>query len=432
MTTERRLERDLPSILGDLAMGPYPDYIDDVLATTARRRQRPAWTFPERWLPMVDIARQPAFAPRLPWRWVGLLALLVVAAVAGAALIVGSQRALPEPFGPAANGLIVYDALGDIYVADPVSGVTEAIVSGPETDTGPVWSRDGTRIAFQRKPVGGVTGGLLLVARADGTGVVQVTPEPLVGLTRWSFSPDGGSIVALAMVEYQVRIVIASSDGQGQLQVLGAPVAADDGAPEFRPPDGKEILFIRRESTEALRGVYAVDPVTEIVRTIVAPSSRDVYAATWSPDGSRIAYGSFDPNADGVSSRTHVVAADGTGDFQVDDHPDTIADGSPMVWSNDGTRLIITRVYGGSGDRTRSAIVPVDGSGLGIEIDCPTTTLGEACAVEWSWSPDDGSLLGTVSIDDKPQQILADSSTGAVRPLTLTTDSSPAWQRLAP
>ena len=33
MTTERRLERDLPHILGDLAMGPYPDYIDDVLAT---------------------------------------------------------------------------------------------------------------------------------------------------------------------------------------------------------------------------------------------------------------------------------------------------------------------------------------------------------------------------------------------------------------
>jgi hypothetical protein len=65
MTTDRRLERDLPSILGELAAGPHPDYIDDVLATTAQRRQRAAWTFPERWLPMVDIARQPVLTPRL-------------------------------------------------------------------------------------------------------------------------------------------------------------------------------------------------------------------------------------------------------------------------------------------------------------------------------------------------------------------------------
>ena len=77
MTTERRLERDLPQILGDLAMGPYPDYIDDVLATTAQRRQRPAWTFPERWLPMVDVARQPVLAPRLPWRSISLALLLI-------------------------------------------------------------------------------------------------------------------------------------------------------------------------------------------------------------------------------------------------------------------------------------------------------------------------------------------------------------------
>ena len=67
MTTDAPRARPA-AILGDLAMGPYPDYIDDVLATTAQRRQRPAWTFPERWLPMVDIARQPVFAPRIPWR----------------------------------------------------------------------------------------------------------------------------------------------------------------------------------------------------------------------------------------------------------------------------------------------------------------------------------------------------------------------------
>jgi len=70
MTTERRLERDLPQILGDLAMGPYPDYIDDVLATTAQRRQRPAWTFPERWLPM-DIVTSRVPTAAFPLRQLG-------------------------------------------------------------------------------------------------------------------------------------------------------------------------------------------------------------------------------------------------------------------------------------------------------------------------------------------------------------------------
>jgi hypothetical protein len=51
MTAVTRLERDLPAILGDLSAGPAPDYLDDVFGRTGRSRQRPAWTFPERWLP---------------------------------------------------------------------------------------------------------------------------------------------------------------------------------------------------------------------------------------------------------------------------------------------------------------------------------------------------------------------------------------------
>ena len=57
MNADGRLERNLPDILADLAVGPSPDYLNDVLATTARRRQRPAWTFLERWLPMTALTR---------------------------------------------------------------------------------------------------------------------------------------------------------------------------------------------------------------------------------------------------------------------------------------------------------------------------------------------------------------------------------------
>ena len=76
MTAEQRLERDLPSILDEIVMGPYPDYIDDVLSTTARGRQRPGWTFPERWLP-VEITTTRVPQTRLPWRQLLILAALI-------------------------------------------------------------------------------------------------------------------------------------------------------------------------------------------------------------------------------------------------------------------------------------------------------------------------------------------------------------------
>jgi hypothetical protein len=85
MTTPSRLERNLPSLLGDLAAGPSPDYLDDVFAATGRTRQRPAWTFPERWLPVADITRTRAFAPAPPWRLLAtalvVLALIIVVAL---------------------------------------------------------------------------------------------------------------------------------------------------------------------------------------------------------------------------------------------------------------------------------------------------------------------------------------------------------------
>jgi len=88
MTTDDRLVRDLPGILGELADGPYPDYIDALLADSATVRQRPGWTFPEWWLPMLDIVRRPLLVTAIPWRPI-LLVILMLALLFGAALFAG-------------------------------------------------------------------------------------------------------------------------------------------------------------------------------------------------------------------------------------------------------------------------------------------------------------------------------------------------------
>ena len=58
-----RFERRLPEILTRISAPQVPDYTDDILGLTARRRQRPGWTFPGRWLPMDIAAPRPSRGP---------------------------------------------------------------------------------------------------------------------------------------------------------------------------------------------------------------------------------------------------------------------------------------------------------------------------------------------------------------------------------
>ena len=437
MTSPRRFEHDLPALLDDLYFAGTPDYRDDIVQQIARVRQRPAWTFPERWFPMDLATKALPGAPRIPWRIVGVLALLAALLAAMLAFYAGSQQRLPEPFGRAANGSIVFVTDGDIYTADPVTGATSAIVVGPEVDGQPVYSLDGTRVVFERKVEGdgGVRPGFLFVAGDDGRGLVQVTPEPLSGLAAWSFSPDGRSIVALATRQAGPTIMLVASDGNSPPVFFDVGATLNDEQPRYRP-DGAEIMFQGIEPGATTRGLYALDPATGDVRAIIAPSATaDVSVAAWSPDGTRIAYAAFDPNDDSVSLRTHVVSADGTGDILVDAHPDSFADGGGGGWSNDGTRLIINRWYvGADGDIIRSAIVPADGSNVGIDIECASFASPDACNADWIWSPDDSVLLGTTSdASGRPlPQFLADPLTGKVRPAPWTATGTPDWQRRAP
>src|SRR6478735_8882710 len=101
MTSERRFDQDLPNLLAQVAQAPAPEYRDLIVQRTARTRQRPAWTFLERWLPLSAVTSRAAVAPRFPLRIVGVAALLLIALIVGAVLFAGSQRHLPAPFGPA-------------------------------------------------------------------------------------------------------------------------------------------------------------------------------------------------------------------------------------------------------------------------------------------------------------------------------------------
>jgi dipeptidyl aminopeptidase/acylaminoacyl peptidase len=387
---------------------------------------------------MAVVTRRPVLAPAFPWRTLGVLALLAILIAATVIAFVGSQARLPAPFGTARNGLIAFDASGDIFTADPVTGAATTIVASPETEIGPRYSRDGTHIVFART-VDSVRSQLYVV-RSDGSDLTLITPEPLV-LTpsqlgepweQYQFSPDGASVLIAVTDRGYPEIVVARSDGTG-LQTIDVGMPAFE--PSYRPPDGREILFVGNPGLGSGQGVYVVDRSTGARRTLVAPRvGYDLAGANWSPDGSQVAYWTWGGplSESGITAHTHVVAAAGTGDRELGAPTGTVwTAGSD--WSNDGTRLFILRGFTPDYEDVRPAIVRVDGRSPDVEVDRRIDMIRDCCAF-FEWAPDDSMILGTpAGLHGVPeQQVIIDPVTGQIQVAPWASTSDPAWQRLAP
>ena len=365
------------------------------------------------------------------------LALVALLIAAMAIAMIASQQQVPEPFGLARNGTLVYAADGDIFAVDPDTGISTAIVSGPDTDTSPVFSRDGTHLVFARN-VGAARGsGHLYVVKADGSDLTLITPESPIPNGPFQFSPDGSEVMFTALVDRISTIHIARSDGTG-VRTLETGVAAF--SPDYRPRDGAEIVFIgtddnRVSGMEEISGVYSIRPDSTGLRTIVEPTNMVFDYARWSPDGSEIAYTAWG-GPDDDPARIWVTPADGLSTRVLPTLPTTVVEGVP-VWSNDGTRLLVWRcLVPPEGDDciSRLAVVPADGRDTGIQLEIDVLLDDDDSRWTQLWAPDDTSVL--VAASDRGQNSFAgvvrwDPVTGQTSSVTWTPDGPPSWQRLA-
>jgi Tol biopolymer transport system component len=426
MTFKHNIERHLPDLLSELSDGPMPDYRDDIVRRAAQVRQRPAWTFPERWLPMAIVTRR-TVAPNVPWRLIAVAALLLVLAVAALALNAGVQRRVPPPFGAAVNGQFAYQSGDDILVRESIDGPDRILVGGAGIDAAPIWSRQGDRLLFVRDL--GTPNETLMIASSAGGDVRRIS-DPIAGLTALAWSPSGTMIAASSEPGGLPVVTIVQADGSGSKQLdLGMPATF-----VFWRPGTTDQLLFRGEGVDG-RGLYLVNSDgsglhrLDIAGGGLDGGQYDFLDPAWSNDGLRLAFHQLDPvpaSPDGNGFRIHVVDVDRSGnvsrahslEYSAESDDELQAHWTPL---DDG--IVFQRREG-----------TVDTLHVGTPDGNPTRDLtGQSTGggVRFEVSPDGRFVValyvaeGTLWRDDL-------TSGTATRIETTNLREFPSWQRLAP
>ncbi|WP_456426330.1 TolB family protein, partial [Rhodocaloribacter sp.] len=147
-----------------------------------------------------------------------------------------------------------------LYLATPGDSTLTQITSGPYDESQPVWSPDGTRIAFVSNrtdnPDGNDNTDLWIVAAGNtdrGQTLLQVTTNPGAD-TSPAWSPDGRMLAYVTVTEPEKiwyateHLAVVPATG-GEARVLTTKLDRNVSAPRFAA-DGRSIFFVLEDSAE--------------------------------------------------------------------------------------------------------------------------------------------------------------------------------------
>jgi Tol biopolymer transport system component len=318
--------------------------------------------------------------------------LLLVAAIG--ALLVGAAHGAGGAARPSRLAFgIERGSLSSIYTVR-ANGTALHRLTVPPTrqdlggDSGPVWSPDGRRIAFERNlPFWGDDRFSLAAVPATGGPARRLTNGPYDAMP--TFSPDGRRIAFVrltrSVVEASLSLFTVDRRGRHAAELLSDGL---DISPAWSP-DGKTIAFSRladrslpiEEST-----LYVADADGSNVRALGDTPVKGVSPA-WSPDGRRLAFVSFVDHDGALCSadtcppngEIYTVNVDGTGLTRLTEGK---ADDEHPTWSPDGSRIAFASGFALRSQGHLPWLVTVPAAGG------PLTRIGRFSGVlDPTWSP---------------------------------------------
>ncbi|HVT38037.1 MAG TPA: S9 family peptidase [Gemmatimonadaceae bacterium] len=290
-----------------------------------------------------------------------------------------------------------HDVRGHVWLV-PADGAgrPRQLTFSERGESQPLWSPDGTTLAFISARGAAATGGddasgpraQIHLLRLAGGEAEQLT-SARDGITGYSWSPDGHSIAFLStdslsreeesrrkrhddpqVFEGDERLthlwVIELATKKAR-EIAHSAMYTVRGAPTWSP-DGARLAFVTSPTTlirDERRAAYIVALAAGAVSPVQVPFGAVQSTPQWSPDGSTLAFSALaqthSPHGDGMMEReqrnSHLVlydvatmrARDAYSEKQFDDSP------GALHWSADGKRIYFT-----AGDRAWSSVWSFD------------------------------------------------------------------------
>jgi TolB protein len=236
---------------------------------------------------------------------------------------------------------------GTTWLVDPDGKNLRQLAGVSSTDTNPVWSPNGTRIAFSGREAGKAQ---IYVIGSDGYDLVRLTCATDDFQATWS--PDGTRLLFVREDHPGVPDTIYAMNADGTGVTLVFHPETDWFYNVAWSPDGQWIAAMRTD--RQVGSIWLFKPDGTQLHRLTQPDNMFDSDPSWSPDGHWIAFDQFD-GLSGPSS-IWVVKPDGSALHQL-----IRGSFSTPAWSPDGSRLAF---FGGTDKRWAIYTATAAGAGL--------------------------------------------------------------------